>query len=222
MKSPFVVYLALVLVMTGCSNLDPQVRLKTVSLSLDNDANLKSATAVDVVLVYKKPLLDALLSMQSADYFASTDQIKRDYPEMVDIWHWELTPGQTVQDYPITHRWDDAVGAFIFADYLTPGNHRVRVGSSDSVHIRLKATDFCVLEQGCGFEHTGSKAAESNKQAAAIRGNLTQRQMPQNRGQDKSVNLNADAASNAQKNSDGAQVIEKVTDGAQKIARLFK
>lgn len=206
----------------GCANLDPAVRLDSVNIALDQDANLKSATAVDVVVIYKKSLLDAMMGMQAADYFASTDQIKRDYPEMVDIWHWELTPGQVVKNYPIKQRSDDPVGVFVFADYLTPGNHRVRLGSSDVVHIRLKATDFCVLEQGCSFEHTGADRAQISKEAASIRNQLTRHQPIQNRGSDRSVTLNTNASDRDQRDSPGLQAIEKVTESAQKVARLFK
>ena len=56
---------------------------------------------------------------------------------------------------------DDPLGVVIFADYLTPGNHRERVGSTSSIHLRLKNKDFCILEQGCRFEKTGpTKSAE--------------------------------------------------------------
>src|SRR5690606_30381858 len=140
---------------------DPPLNLESVSISLDNDANLSSATAIELIIVYKMELLKALMKINAVDYFASADQIKRDYPDMVEVYRWELTPGQAICDYKIMVNGDDPLGVVIFADYLTPGNHRERVGSTSSIHLRLKNKDFCILEQGCRFEKTGpTKSAE--------------------------------------------------------------
>jgi type VI secretion system protein len=128
---------------------DPEIKIERLDISLDSDANLDSATSIDLVMVYKMDLMKALMKMSAADYYASADQIRRDYPDMVDIWHWELTPGQVVQNYPITVREYDPVGAIVFANYATPGDHRIRLGSVEHAHLRLKRHDFCILEQGC-------------------------------------------------------------------------
>jgi type VI secretion system protein len=154
-----------VLLIVACAKDDearnPPLNLESVSISLDNDANLNSATAIELLIVYKMELLKALMKINAVDYFASADQIKRDYPDMVEVYRWELTPGQAISDYKITVTGDDPLGVVIFADYLTPGNHRERVGSTSSIHLRLKNKDFCILEQGCRFEKTGpTKSAE--------------------------------------------------------------
>jgi type VI secretion system protein len=128
---------------------DPEVRLQSVSLLLDHDANMRSATSVDIILVYSKELKDTLLQMNSQNYYKCAEQIRRDYPELVDVWHWELTPGQVIRYYPIRQRPGPVQGAFIFADYMTSGNHRIRLGSQVHSTIRLRREDFCVSEQGC-------------------------------------------------------------------------
>lgn len=140
---------------------DPKLNLNTISISLDNDANRNSATAIELLIVYKMELLKALMKINSTDYFASSDQIKRDYPELVQVYRWELTPGQAISDYEIKATGDEPLGIVIFADYLTPGNHRERVGNATDIHLRLRNDDFCILEQGCRFEKTGpTKSAE--------------------------------------------------------------
>ncbi len=154
-----------ILLIVGCAKdddaRDPELNLKSVSISLDNDANRNSATAIELLIIYKMELLKALMKINAADYFASSDQIKRDYPDMVEVYRWELTPGQSISDYKIRANGDDPLGIVIFADYLTPGNHRERVGNATSIHLRLRNEDFCILEQGCRFEKTGpAKSAE--------------------------------------------------------------
>ncbi len=130
---------------------EPEFNLATVDLILDTDANNTSATAIDLIVVYKPELMKALTKMSAEEYFKISDQIQRDYPETLRIWHWELTPGQSVSNYEldIPKELYDPFGALIFARYFTPGAHRVRVGSADAIHVLLKKDDLCILEQGC-------------------------------------------------------------------------
>ena len=155
---------------------NPLICLDKVDISLDSDANQTSAISVDVLVIYKEELLQAVMKMTAKDYFASRMQIKRDYPDMVDIWHWELTPGQLVRDYPITQRSDRPEGAVIFADYFAPGDHRIRLGGQDHAHVRLKKYDFCVLEQGCSSDLRNrsitSREKPENPQTGAMKASL--------------------------------------------------
>ncbi|MGI4851344.1 MAG: hypothetical protein ACRYGR_05330 [Janthinobacterium lividum] len=130
---------------------EPQFNLETINIILDQDANNTSATAVDLVITYKPELMKALTKMTADDYFKVADQIRRDYPETLRIWRWELTPGQTVTDYSINSAQEiyDPFGAIVFARYFTPGSHCIRVGSSDTIHVLVKKDDLCIIEQGC-------------------------------------------------------------------------
>lgn len=159
---------------------DPDINFETISLSLDADANLSSATSVDLLLVYDVDLLKALVKLKSQDYFASSDQIRRDHPEMVDVVHWELTPGQVITDHPIPLRSDSPYGALLFADYLTPGTHRLRIGSSDEIHVRLRRFDFCILEQGCMPALKDKTYTGDTLKSGAITGSL--RRPPEDQG----------------------------------------
>ena len=146
--------LFVMLIMNGCSffrheEKEPEICLQKVNITLDADANNDTATAIDLVIIYKSDLLKALMKIPATQYFASAEQIRRDYPNMIDVWHWELAPTQTLTDYPITLRDDPAAGAFIFSYYNTPGEHRIRLGTYDTITIRLMKDDFCILEQGC-------------------------------------------------------------------------
>ena len=175
--------LILGLALSGCQGVklfekekDPSLCLEQVDISLDNDANQDSAVSVDILMVYKDDLMKALMKMKAADYFASRLQILRDYPDMVDMWHWELTPGQVVRDYPITQRKEKPLGAVIFADYFAPGDHRIRFAGEDHAHIRLKKFDFCILEQGCSGDLSNqsimSREDKEDTQSGAMKGAL--------------------------------------------------
>ena len=150
--------LLLVGLLTGCNLFkdfdkegEPPFNLSTINVILDQDANNTSATAVDLVVTYKPELMKALTKMTAEDYFKIADQIRRDYPETLRIWHWELTPGQTVANYQVNSQQElyEPFGAIVFARYLTPGSHRIRVGSSETIHVMIKKEDLCILEQGC-------------------------------------------------------------------------
>jgi hypothetical protein len=154
-RHPLLILLFAILMLQGCSwfneqpKTEPDIYLEKINISLDADANNQSATAVDLLIVYDPALLKVLMKMDAKTYYQTTEQIKLDYPEMLDIWHWELAPGQVVRDYSIERRADYPAGAIIFANYYTPAPHRVRLGSASHIHVRLKKLDFCVLEQGC-------------------------------------------------------------------------
>lgn len=145
--------LAMFLILGGCALFkplpQPPIILRTVNISLDSDANNNSATSIDLLIVYNQDLLKVLLSMESKDYFRAVNQLRRDYPDLVDIWHWELTPGQNLKDHPVDLRIDTPQGAVIFADYYSPGAHRVRLGSFKEINVHLRKVDFCLIEQGC-------------------------------------------------------------------------
>lgn len=162
----------MILSLQGCSLFDPApdslVYLNEVNLSLDGDANQKSATSIDLLIVYNQALMQVLLGLDAKTYFVKAKQIKQDYPDLADIHHWELTPGQVIREYPIKLRSEEPKGAFMFADYYTPGQHRVRLGSSKVIHVVFKANDFCVLEQGC----FGEPNPLMSQEAAVIESNL--------------------------------------------------
>ncbi|MBL0942312.1 MAG: hypothetical protein IBJ00_06290 [Alphaproteobacteria bacterium] len=128
---------------------DPELSISSVKLVVDQDANDNSATAVDLVAIYKKELLEALQKMKAKDYFKAREQILRDYPEMVKIYHWEVVPGQFIGpqllslcSFGLTS--SCPIGGMVFASYERPGEHRIRLVSMDSIQIHLAKTQFFI------------------------------------------------------------------------------
>lgn len=154
--------------LSGCGSTkspNVEVNVESVSISLDNDANDTMATSVDLVLVYDPDLAKVIGKLDSKTYYATVNQIKVDSPGLIEIYHWELTPGQTINNYPITHLdGADIWAAYVFASYVSKGPHRVRLGSSEHATVHLKALDFCVLEVGC-FGAPGSADVSAGESA---------------------------------------------------------
>ncbi len=158
--------------LTGCGLFDPApqppIYLKEVNFTLDQDANDNSAVPVDLLIIYDADMLKVLLELEAKDYYSIANQLKADYPDLADILHWELTPGQVIKKYPIQRRSKSAQGALIFANYFAPGPHRIRLGSSEVINVHMKANEFCVVEQGCFGAPTGGASAQS----AALKSNF--------------------------------------------------
>ena len=158
--------------LSGCGLFEPRpqppVYLKEVNFTLDQDANSNSAVPVDLLIIYDPDLLKVLLELEAKDYYSIASQLKQDYPELADVLHWELTPGQVIKKYPIKLRPKPAHGALIFANYYAPGPHRIRIGKSKSINVHFKAMDFCVVEQGC-FGAPMAGADNISAQSAAMK-----------------------------------------------------
>jgi|GEM_PF-1323058 len=211
--------LAMLFMLSACSLFKecptPPIYLQEVNFSLDSDANKKSATAIDLVIVYDPALLEVLLKMEAKDYYVATKQLKQDYPTLADILHWELTPGQVVKNYPITLRSDAPQGVVMFADYYAPGPHRVRVGSSKIIHIHFRENDFCILEQGC----FGEPNPHMSQEAVAMKKNIIFKEIE---GADpKATIAQVEAVKSAQAQKDGTDLAKEVAKQAEKFSAKY-
>lgn len=137
------IWVCLAAVLVSCTNdLLPELSIDTVSIYTDPDANQNSAIAVDLVIVYDQELEKILGQMSAAKYFSSSKQLLLDNPTLLDIWHWELVPGQIVQNFSPPQEEGDAYAAYVFANYLTPGDHRLKVAPTGVVKIILQRDDL--------------------------------------------------------------------------------
>lgn len=135
---------AVMLLLASCSSKSgaPGLSLKSISLVSASNTNLNSGLTVDFVAVYDKNLLDKLQGMTSTQYFSSIDQLRRDNMSMFDVWRWELVPNQILENYKPVFEQSKAWGGLFFADYQTPGDHRVGIGLSSYVRVTLGEQDI--------------------------------------------------------------------------------
>ena len=120
---------------------------KKLVISAADDANANSAVAVDLVLVKDQAMLDSLLTMPAAKWFATRSDIQRTFPEALVVYPYELVPTQSVQLGEKQFGSERAWAALVFANYSSPGEHRARllVNSTGSV-VQLNAQSFNASE----------------------------------------------------------------------------
>jgi hypothetical protein len=136
-------FVASLLGLIACSSTpSPELTITNVSIFAESDANENSATAVDLVLIYDLDLMKSIGQLSASKYFAASNQLLLDNPTFLDVWHWELVPGQMVQNFVPPQEKGEMYGAYVFADYLTFGDHRVRVPPSGVVKILLLREDM--------------------------------------------------------------------------------
>lgn len=161
-------------ILAGCSSsseVSPELSVSDVTIYAEPDANLNSAIAVDVVLVYDNELLGSISKMPASKYFEASNQLRLDNPSLLDVWRWELVPGQVVSRFPLDSDKGDAFGGIVFANYLTPGDHRVKIPPSGEVKILLKKNDLMSVADGSfdglNIGKTASEAVPNGKSNSA-------------------------------------------------------
>ena len=120
----------------------PQVFLEGVYVTVDPNANQDTPVAMDVIVVYEEALVQSLFKLSAAQYFSQKFQIIRDNPGQMDIFSYEVVPGQNVDPRSITLSRPIPFGGVVFANYLTPGDHRIRIGKEIAAKITLGPKDF--------------------------------------------------------------------------------
>jgi type VI secretion system protein len=112
------------------------------------DANNFSPTAVDMVFVYDPGVIDLLQGLPAADWFARRRQFLLDFPDGLAVESWEIVPNTApiLWEVPAemfeNEEGDDAVTAFIYADYLSPGEHRARLETRIGTRVDLGPDTF--------------------------------------------------------------------------------
>jgi type VI secretion system protein len=125
----------------GCSG-PPTLALRKVAVEAQRDANDNGAVPVDLALATKPGVAEILAKLSAAEWFSRKSQLQRDYPDGLTVFSWELIPGQSVSAESSV----DALDGYVFGGYLTPGDHRVRLGGDDeAIRILLQSSDFVVV-----------------------------------------------------------------------------
>ncbi|HYL06344.1 MAG TPA: type VI secretion protein [Thermoanaerobaculia bacterium] len=116
-----------------------------LQVTVSPQANHDSPIAVELVIAYDDKVLDELLKTPAGDWFRKREQLRRDYAGQLETWKWEWVPGQEVAAVEVSYRLG-AKGAVLFADYLTPGEHRARLDPHRPLRLLLGETDFKLVE----------------------------------------------------------------------------
>ncbi|MCP4702446.1 MAG: hypothetical protein GY862_37145 [Gammaproteobacteria bacterium] len=134
--------LALLLLLAACGK--TPVLTKTVEFDVGKKANFNSPVAVDLVAVDDISLLWQISRLSAREWFDRRRQFQHDFPLDLQIWEWELVPGEEIPVFEIPNKGKEAMGLMIFANYAAPGLHRVRIGPFAGVLIRLMENELAV------------------------------------------------------------------------------
>lgn len=122
-----------------------KVWLQKVYFEVDDNLNDDSPVTVHIVVCYDAKLLKTLAKYTAAQYFEKLDQIKRDAGSNIDIFQWEIVPGQTLGPQPVKPNHVTGQGILVFARYTTAGNHRQAIADDREVTIQMGPKDFKVI-----------------------------------------------------------------------------
>jgi type VI secretion system protein len=141
--------------LVGCALKHPVKSLKqatghpptvVLQVQLSADANGDSVVPFDVVVVQNKTLLKTVSQMDAATWFGPKGRCNyRGGPKAKIQFHsWEFVPGQTFRiDLPVTA---DSIAVLGFANYSTPGTHRVDFVTSGSQFVDMGEDGVHVLK----------------------------------------------------------------------------
>jgi type VI secretion system protein len=126
---------------TGCS-LRLQPRL-TLAVNISADANQNTPVAFDFVEINDKDLTKDAAKMTASDWFQKRGQIREDYPKpsSISVQSWEWVPGQVVPALQIPMRRAPRA-ILVFANYSTPGAHRIRIDPKKSAALVFGREDI--------------------------------------------------------------------------------
>ncbi|KAB8044243.1 hypothetical protein [Janthinobacterium aquaticum] len=120
---------------------------QTLALRAAEDANANSAVAVDIVLVKDSTVLESLLAMPAAKWFATRSDVQRSFPNALTVFSYELVPGQSLALNDRLWRSEKVWGALVYAGYATPGEHRSRLLlSARGYMVQLDEQGFAATE----------------------------------------------------------------------------
>ena len=130
--------LSLTLLAAACAD-KPSAMLDTVSVTVAPNANDTTPIAIDLIAVRDKALVDKLGALTAAEWFAQREQAMRDHPTALGLTSWELVPGQTMRvERPQA---EPAWAVLVFANYASPGPHRLRVPDTRTLTLTAGEKD---------------------------------------------------------------------------------
>jgi type VI secretion system protein len=122
-----------------------KVKIKSVSFTASNDANLDSPTEIHLVLLNDPHMIAEMLQLSAAQYFKGGywRQLKQNHTSTLHIYKYQIPPGGQQSIKPDTS--GTIVAGFIFANYKTPGDHRIRISEERNLLVMLEKKDWKVI-----------------------------------------------------------------------------
>jgi type VI secretion system protein len=120
---------------------------QSIVVAADEDANANSPVAIDIVLALDQTMVESLLATSASKWFATKGDIQRMFAKSIIVFSYEIVPRQSVKLDHQALSANKILGAFVFADYSTPGDHRQRLAlNSNGYVLQLESLDFRAFE----------------------------------------------------------------------------
>ena len=129
--------------LSACSS-DPTISTRRLDVSPVLGANLDNPVPLDLVLVFEKDALAQVATLSAAQWQAQREQLALAFPTGIKASPFEVAPGQGPMNYVLERSDTKAIGAFVFADYVTTGAHRARIDRMEAVLVQLGPRAFSV------------------------------------------------------------------------------
>lgn len=143
--------------LSGCGTVDwvlsrnPKVEMGDIQVLTDTGANLNTALELEIVLAQHPDALKKMSELTAAKWFELREDMRKTYPGGFESMKWELVPGQDLRLPSEQFKDKRALAVLVFANYLTPGEHRARIDSyREGAVIHLQARGFTVAPRGGG------------------------------------------------------------------------
>ncbi len=131
--------------LVGCGTWDTVSKLwtltsqtETVTLAAAGDVNRGFPVAVDIVAVDDPDFVPVLAETPAETWFLQRGTLMDNNADILELFSFEVVPGQRIED--IDFGWGDRRSVheiFVFANYVTPGPHRGRLGAFEEPVVIL-------------------------------------------------------------------------------------
>ena len=127
----------------GCSLFSSSAPISTIGFDVVENANGNAPIPIDLVLVGTNDLVPTIMGLTAAEWFNRKAQLLRDAPTDLRAESFEVVPGSTIAPRDVD-RTPRPKAAILFANYQTPGAHRIRLVTQEDAVVHAGARDFTV------------------------------------------------------------------------------
>lgn len=130
----------------ACSFMQPAPRIELGELVLDVTplANNDGAFPVEIVAVADEELLKKLIGLSASQWFDAAAALRRDYPQTLASWYYELVPGQRLPLRPLPFAGRRAYGLLLYAGYDGRGAYRLRLDGLPRARVLFGERDLAL------------------------------------------------------------------------------
>ena len=147
MKRIFLIFLLLISCSKFCIATVSKVWLEKVSWVAEKNANDGIPIKINLIYFYDEAYMKRIMEKDSKEYFENFDTLKRDFGDKVEIYEFDVIPGQVKDGIDVFPKKCDAKGAVLFARYnSTEKSQKYSIGEDSEIRLIFKKDSVELLE----------------------------------------------------------------------------